>query len=163
VALLVVALVLRGGAMDAKSVGALWVSLGLAEKPKAPTFAWNAVLPAKGSGFSAESFEQVLARAKSEGRPVMIDFFAEWCAACKELDRETYPALEVIEESGRFITVKVDATQSDDALDALMERYGVEGLPTVAFVRSNGEVLRAPRVTGFLAPQRFVVEMKKVD
>jgi thiol:disulfide interchange protein DsbD len=163
VALVVVALVLRGGAMDAKSAGALWVSLGWVAPPKAPTFEWHSVLPAKGDGFSPESFEQVLTRAKSEGRPVMIDFFAEWCAACKELDRETYPSLEVIEESGRFVNVKVDATQSDDALDALMERFGVEGLPTVAFVSSNGEVLRDPRVTGFLDPRSFVVEMKKVD
>ncbi|WP_375772355.1 thioredoxin family protein [Archangium gephyra] len=163
VALVVVALVLRGGAMDAKSAGALWVSLGVMEAPKAPTFEWHAVLPAKGNSFSPESLEQVLTRAKSEGRPVMIDFFAEWCAACKELDRETYPAVEVISESGRFINVKVDATNSDDALDALMERFGVEGLPTVAFISSNGEMLRAPRVTGFLEPRSFVVEMKKVD
>ncbi|MFL5353089.1 protein-disulfide reductase DsbD family protein [Archangium sp.] len=163
VALVVVALVMRGGAMDTKSVGSLWVALGVVDKPKAPSFEWHAVLPAKGSGFSAESFEQVLARAKSDGRPVMIDFFADWCAACKELDRETYPATEVISESGRFVTVKVDATNSDDALDALMERFGVEGLPTVAFISSNGEVLRAPRVTGFLEPRSFVVEMKKVN
>ncbi|KFA92054.1 protein-disulfide reductase DsbD family protein [Archangium violaceum] len=163
VALVVVALVLRGGAMDAKSAGALWVSLGMMEPPKAPTFEWHAVLPVKGTGFAPESLEQVLTRAKSEGRPVMIDFFAEWCAACKELDRETYPALEVISESGRFINVKVDATNSDDALDALMERFGVEGLPTVAFISSNGEMLRAPRVTGFLEPRSFVVEMKKVN
>ncbi|WP_257458253.1 protein-disulfide reductase DsbD family protein [Archangium lipolyticum] len=163
VALVVAALVLRGGAMDSKSAGMLWVSLGWMEPPKAPTFEWHSVLPAKGSGFSSESFEQVLARAKSEGRPVMIDFFAEWCAACKELDRETYPAIEVIEEAGRFINVKVDATQSDDALDALMERFGVEGLPTVAFISSNGELLRDPRVTGFLDPRAFVVQMKKVD
>jgi thiol:disulfide interchange protein DsbD len=163
VALVVVALVLRGGAMDAKSAGQLWVSLGWVQPPKAPTFEWHAVLPVTDSGFSAESFEQVLARAKSEGRPVMIDFFAEWCAACKELDRETYPAAEVIEEAGRFINVKVDATKSDDALDALMERFGVEGLPTVAFVSSGGQVLPAPRVTGFLEPDSFVKEMKKVD
>ncbi|PTL82672.1 protein-disulfide reductase DsbD [Vitiosangium sp. GDMCC 1.1324] len=163
VALVVVALVLRGGAMDTKSVGSLWVSLGVMEQPKAPSFAWHAVMPAKGNGFSSESFAQVMARAKSEGRPVMIDFFADWCAACKELDRETYPAPEVIAESERFINVKVDATNSDDALDSLMERFGVEGLPTVAFVSSTGEILPAPRVTGFLAPRSFVVEMKKVN
>jgi thiol:disulfide interchange protein DsbD len=163
VALVVVALVLRGGAMDVKSVGSLWVALGVATPPKAPTFEWHAVLPAKGGSFTPESFEQVLARAKSEGRPVMIDFFAEWCAACKELDRETYPALSVIEESGRFINVKIDATHSDDALDALMERFGVEGLPTVAFVSSSGQLLPNPRVTGFLEPSPFVGEMKKVD
>ena len=105
----------------------------------------------------------MLAAAKSEGRPVMIDFFAEWCAACKELDRETYPALEVIEESGRFLSIKVDATQSDDALDALMERFGVEGLPTVAFVSLQRRA--APGPEGHRLPRAgsFVVEMKKVD
>jgi thiol:disulfide interchange protein DsbD len=163
VALVVVALVLRGGAMDAKSVGALWVSLHWVEPPQAPSFEWHAVLPAKGSGFSSESFEQVLARARHEGRPVMVDFFADWCAACKELDRETYPSPEVIQESGRFVTVKVDATSSNDALDALMERFGIEGLPTVAFISSRGELLPAPRVTGFLEPGPFVVQMKKVN
>ncbi len=163
VLLVVVALVLRGGAMDVKSTGALWVSLGWAEPEKAPEFEWHAVLPAKGASFASESFDQVLTRAKNEGRPVLIDFFAEWCAACKELDRETYPAPEVIEESERFISVKIDATNGDDALDALMERFAVQGLPTVAFVSSTGEVLSKPRVTGFLEPRLFLEEMKKVD
>ncbi|HSP81321.1 MAG TPA: cytochrome c biogenesis protein CcdA, partial [Myxococcaceae bacterium] len=163
VSLVVVALVLRGGAMDVKSSGALWVSLGWAEPEKAPEFEWHAVLPDKGASFTPESFDQVLARAKSEGKPVMIDFFAEWCAACKELDRETYPAPEVIAESERFISVKIDATHGDDALDALMERFAVQGLPTVAFVSSTGELLPKPRVTGFLEPRLFLEEMKKVD
>ncbi|WP_095980488.1 protein-disulfide reductase DsbD family protein [Melittangium boletus] len=163
VTLVVLALVLRGGALDERGVGTWWVSLGWAEPPQAPAFAWSAVLPAHGATFSPESFEQVLARARSEGKPVMIDFFADWCAACKELDRETYPSVEVISESERFLNVKVDATRADDALDALMERFEVEGLPTVAFVSSRGEILRAPRVTGFLEPRPFVEEMKKVD
>jgi thioredoxin:protein disulfide reductase len=163
VLLVVGALVLRGGAMDAKSAGALWVSLGWAAPAQAPEFEWHAVLPARGASFAPESFEEVLGRAKREGRPVMIDFFAEWCAACKELDRETYPAPEVIAEAERFVNVKIDATHSDDALDALMERFGVEGLPTVAFVSSTGEILPKPRVTGFLAPRPFIEVMKTVE
>ncbi|WP_434389136.1 protein-disulfide reductase DsbD family protein [Melittangium boletus] len=163
VTLVVLALVLRGGALDEKGAGELWVKLGWAEPARAPTFAWSAVLPAHGQEFSPEAFEQLLVRARSEGKPVMIDFFADWCAACKELDRETYPAGEVISESERFLNVKVDATRASDALDALMERFEVEGLPTVAFVSSKGERLRAPRVTGFLKARPFVEEMKKVD
>jgi thioredoxin:protein disulfide reductase len=163
VLLVVGALVLRGGAMDAKSAGALWVSLSWAAPARAPEFEWHAVLPARGASFAPESFEEVLGRAKREGRPVMIDFFAEWCAACKELDRETYPAPEVIAEAERFVNVKIDATHSDDALDALMERFGVEGLPTVAFVSSTGEILPKPRVTGFLAPRPFIEVMKTVE
>jgi thiol:disulfide interchange protein DsbD len=163
VALVVVALVLRGGALDAGPVGALWVRMGLAEQPQAPSWKWNHVMPAKQATFSPDEFEKVLAQAKAEGRPVLIDFFADWCAACKELDRETYPAEEVISQSaeGHFLTVKIDATNSEDNLDALMERFGVEGLPTVAFVSPQGEVLKKPRVTGFLEPSPFAAEMKK--
>ncbi len=162
VALVVVALVVRGGALDVGPTGQLWVKLGWAEPPKAPSFQWQHVMPAKKATFSPEAFDAVLASARAEGRPVMIDFFAEWCTACKELDRETYPAPEVIAESERFLNIKIDATNSEDALDALMERFGVEGLPTVAFISSSGEVLQAPRVTGFLGPRPFTVELKKV-
>ena len=163
VALVVVALVLRGGALDAGPVGALWVRMGLAEPPRAPAWQWHHVMPAKQATFSPEEFDKVLAQAKAEGRPVLIDFFADWCAACKELDRETYPAPEVISTAaeGQFLNIKIDATNSEDALDALLERFGVEGLPTVAFVSPKGEVLTKPRVTGFLEPSPFAEEMKK--
>lgn len=162
VTLVVLALVGRVSALDAAPTGALWVQLGWAEPPQAPTFQWHHVMPAKAATFSPAAFEEALSRARAEGRPVMIDFFADWCAACKELDRETYPSSEVIEESSRFLNIKIDATNSEDALDALMERFGVEGLPTVAFIASNGEPLAAPRVTGFLPPSPFVSELKKV-
>lgn len=163
VALVVVALVIRGGALDAGPVGELWVRLGVAEPPRAPSWQWHHVMPAKQATFSADAFEKVLAQAKTDGRPVLIDFFADWCAACKELDRETYPAPEVISQSseGQFLTIKIDATNSEDALDALMERFGVEGLPTVAFVAPDGKVLTRPRITGFLEPTPFAAEMRK--
>jgi thioredoxin:protein disulfide reductase len=162
VAIVVAAVIVRVGVMDAAPTGQLWVKLGWAEPPQAPTFQWDHVMPAKKSSFSMQEFEQVLASARAEGRPVMIDFFAEWCAACKELDRETYPASEVIAEAGRFLNIKIDATNTEDALELLMERFGVEGLPTVAFISSGGEVLEAPRVTGFMAPRPFAAELKKV-
>ncbi|WP_037583908.1 protein-disulfide reductase DsbD family protein [Stigmatella aurantiaca] len=162
VALVVLALVGRVGALDAGPTGALWVKLGWAEPPQAPTFQWHHVMPTKQASFSPAAFHEALARAQAEGRPVMIDFFADWCTACKELDRETYPSSEVIAESSRFLNIKIDATHSEDALDALMERFGVEGLPTVVFIASNGEPLAAPRVTGFLGPSPFVSELKKV-
>ncbi|XXF80352.1 cytochrome c biogenesis protein CcdA [Myxococcaceae bacterium GXIMD 01537] len=165
VALVVFALVVRGGALDAAPVGGLWVKLGIAQPEKAPEFAWHHVMPIGKETFSPAEFEQVLAAARTEGRPVLIDFFADWCAACKELDRETYPSNEVISqsESARFLNVKIDATNSEDHLDALMEKLGVEGLPTVVFISTKGEVLTAPRVTGFLPPQPFAAEMKKVN
>ncbi|MFB1482539.1 protein-disulfide reductase DsbD family protein [Corallococcus sp. RDP092CA] len=164
VALVVGALVVRGGALDARPTGELWVRMGLQERPVAPTWRWHHVMPAKTASFSASQFEQVLALAKKEGRPVLIDFFADWCAACKELDRLTYPSAAVISQAqdSQFLTIKIDATNSDDPLDALMEQLGVEGLPTVAFVNPDGTVLTKPRVTGFLEPEPFAAEMRKV-
>jgi len=107
--------------------------------------------------------DAALASARALGKPVMIDFFAEWCAACKELDRATYVAPQVVSEAQRFVRIKVDGTNGQDSLDALYQRFGVEGLPTVAFVSSRGEILTHPRVTGFLGPEEFLEEMRRVQ
>jgi len=104
----------------------------------------------------------VLARARTQGKPVMIDFFAEWCAACKELDRDVYVAPAVVEEADRFVSIKVDGTEEADSITQLYERFGVQGLPTVAFVSSRGEMLSDPRITGYLEPDRFLAKLKKV-
>lgn len=163
VVLVVGALVVRGGALDARPTGELWVRMGLVAPAATPAWQWHHVMPPKSATFDAGQFERVLATAKKEGRPVLIDFFADWCAACKELDRHTYPSSEVISqaEDGHFLTIKIDATNSEDRLDALMEQLGVEGLPTVAFVNPDGTVLKKPRVTGFLEPVPFAAEMQK--
>jgi len=121
---------------------------------------WN--LRYAGEGTRPEPVEAALARARAEHRPVMIDFFAEWCAACKELDRETYVAPAVVEEAERFVRIKVDGTNAQDPVDALYQRFGVNGLPTVAFISSEGQVLDDPRVTGFLGPEKFTEALRQV-
>jgi thiol:disulfide interchange protein DsbD len=103
---------------------------------------WN--LRYAGEGTKPEPVDAALVRARAEGKPVMIDFFAEWCAACKELDRETYVAPSVVAEAERFVRIKVDGTNAQDPVDVLYQRFGVNGLPTVAFVSSSGKVLDDP-------------------
>jgi thioredoxin:protein disulfide reductase len=147
VALLAVAVLLRGGSLDAASSSetVLRWELTWAGEPAAPS-----------------PVDQALAAARASGKPVMIDFFAEWCAACKELDRATYVAPSVVSEAQRFVRIKVDGTNGQDSLDALYQRFGIEGLPTVAFVSSRGEILDHPRVMGFLGPEEFLEEMRRV-
>lgn len=101
-------------------------------------------------------------RARALGQPLMIDFTADWCAACEELERHTFSDARIVAEARRFITVRVDATLVDDRIEALFKRYGVMGLPTVAFVDSGGTQLVTPRVTGFLPADRFVELLKAV-
>lgn len=121
---------------------------------------WN--LRYAGEGTGPEPVDAALARARAEHKPVMIDFFAEWCAACKELDRATYVAPAVMVEAERFVRIKVDGTNALDPVDALYQRFGVNGLPTVAFVSSEGKVLEDPRVTGFLGPEKFTEALRQV-
>ncbi len=102
-----------------------------------------------------------LARAASEGKPVMIDFTADWCAACKELEHYTYTDPAVIEAASGMVTVMIDATRGDDpAVKALVEKYGVAGLPTVKFLKPDGTPLEDLTVTGFLPAPEFLPHMK---
>lgn len=123
--------------------------------------AWNITFNAEASG-TADPFEAVIAKAKADCKPVMIDFYADWCAACKELDSLVYSTKEVAAESERFVNIKVDGTADHDVLEKLYKKYGVAGLPTVAFVDAMGELLSDPKVTGYLPPAKFLGEMKKV-
>ncbi len=158
----VLALLLRGAAMGAPEAGQLWVQMGWMQPPQKPTFSWDLhFMPSETSNIS--QFDQAIARAKAEGKPVMIDFFAEWCAACKELDHKTYVVDSVIAESQRFTNVKIDCTNEDETIEALYQRYGVQGLPTVLFIDSDGTVLKDPKVTGFLSAEKFVREMVRVQ
>lgn len=124
-------------------------------------FVWAMTFKAEQAN-SAAPFEEVLAKAKADCKPVLIDFFADWCAACKELDHLTYTSPEVVAEGERFVKVKVDGTEDHKVLDGIYERFGVKGLPTVAFIDPMGEVMKAPKITGFMAAPEFLGEMRKV-
>lgn len=92
-------------------------------------------------------------------KPVMIDFYADWCAQCKELDKYTYTDKEVSELSGAFNNIKVDLTKSIPEIES---KFGIRGLPVVVFMNSKGEEFKELRVTGFLKPDEFIPLMKKV-
>jgi thioredoxin:protein disulfide reductase len=141
--------------------GALLVSFCRLQPASAPELKWALLFPSDKSSTIAQ-FDATLRQARQEGRPVMIDFGAEWCAACKELERDTYVHPSVVSESSRFVNIKVDATNEDDLIEALYDRFDVQSLPTIAFISSQGKVLSDPRVSGFLTADKFLAEMHKV-
>lgn len=105
-----------------------------------------------------------LQTARAQGRPVMIDFWATWCPACIQLDQKTFSDEQVAAELERFVSVKLDCTRSaeDEALQALMDRYDANDLPTIRFVNSAGRLLEKPIVKGFLSPDELLRLLRQV-
>jgi thiol:disulfide interchange protein DsbD len=101
-------------------------------------------------------------RARSEAKPVLIDFTADWCGACKELARHTFAHPDVMREASRFVAVKIDATSDEDAaVDAVKTKYRVVGLPTVIVLGSDGR--ERARFTEFIPPEQFLSELRAID
>src|SRR5262249_43368277 len=99
---------------------------------------------------------QRLAEATRAGKPVVLDFYADWCIPCHELDRSTFTHPKVRQALARFVALKVDLTTDKVAdVQALRTRFGVTGVPTVLFLTPEGNEVPNPRVVGFLPPSDF--------
>ena len=100
----------------------------------------------------AESWESAFERAKSEGKPVLVSFEAEWCVWCKKLESTTYRDSEVMALiAGSTVPLSLDV---DNAGRELSDVHGVESLPTVLVFSPAGE--ERGRINGYLPPGQFV-------
>jgi thiol:disulfide interchange protein DsbD len=113
-----------------------------------PAVAWEtpAVLHAKGDDHDT--------------RPRLIDFGAEWCIPCREMERTTYVHPEVVREAGRFRMIKVDLTRESERNSSLVESYGVRGVPTIILISSQGE--ERQRMVGYVGPAELLAALQAV-
>ena len=106
--------------------------------------------------------EAALARATAEGRPVLLDFSAEWCVPCHELDEFTFTDPDVVRATADFVRMKVDLTRFDAPESrALRARYAIAGVPTIVFLAPDGREVAEARVVGFLKPDPFLERVKR--
>jgi len=105
----------------------------------------------------------LLQEATRDGRPVLIDFTAEWCIACKELELYTFTDPAVAAEGERFLALRADLTSfSTPPVEAIKGRFGILGLPWVVFIDGRGVERPDLRVTGFVKAGDFLSRMEKI-
>ncbi|MFC1530267.1 protein-disulfide reductase DsbD family protein [Gemmatimonadota bacterium] len=110
-----------------------------------------------------DDVDAALIIAEIEGKPVMIDFTADWCVACKELDHMTFSDPAVVEVLQQFILVRVDLTDNNDPKNQeYYPRFEIYGLPSVTFLTPAGEMLPDQKVVGFVRPERFLETLNAV-
>ena len=107
------------------------------------------------------SLEAGLAASASQGKPSFLDMRADWCPACLELEKKTWPDPGVQKWLGSVVPVRLDMTKNTDADQALMQRYGVRGLPTVLLISRDGKELG--RFTGFKSPDALLAWAKAIE
>lgn len=105
---------------------------------------------------SVAELDAALAQAKTEGRPVMLDFYADWCTSCLEMERETFADPLVQDRLRGAVLLQADVTRNSPDDRALLQRFQLFGPPGIIFFNPQGQELTAGRVIGFQAPQAFL-------
>lgn len=110
---------------------------------------------------TVEDLNHELAVAKAEGKPVMMDFYADWCVACKEFEKYTFHEANVEATLQNFVLLQADVTKSLPDDMALMAQLEVMGLPTIEFWDHQGNRIQGARLTGFVPADAFLNNLQQ--
>ncbi len=170
-----------GRARFAKGVGALLFVAGVVEFVGLATGARDALQPlshlvSRDAGEAraaradqAPRFEIVKTAADLDrrvavaGKPVMLDFYADWCVSCKEMERDTYTDARVAARMQGFLLLKADVTANDADDRALLKRFRLFGPPGIVFFDRDGRLRAGASVIGFQDADRFLESLSNVE
>jgi len=104
-----------------------------------------------------------ITEAQDLSKPVLMDFYADWCIPCKELDKHTFSDEKIADMAEDFVMLKVDLTSTNHPVyEKLRKKYQIKGVPTLVLLKPDGKEDKDARVVGFIKPQRLLEKMKKV-
>jgi thiol:disulfide interchange protein DsbD len=105
--------------------------------------------------------EALIKTAAAKHRPVVIDFSADWCIPCREMERTTFADPAVIREAARFVRLRANLTKDDHQNQTIIDHYDVQGVPTTVFIDSAGKIRK--RTVGYIGPGEFLKELRELD
>jgi thiol:disulfide interchange protein DsbD len=104
---------------------------------------------------SVEDLDRELAAASAAGKPAMLDFSADWCVSCKEMEKYTFPDAGVKAALAQTVLLRADVTENNERDQALLKRFGIFGPPTIAFFGADGVERKEFRLVGYVEADKF--------
>ena len=104
--------------------------------------------------------DQAIAAARITGQPVMLDFYADWCTSCIEMEHYTFTSPQVRAALANAVLLQADVTANDAADQALLQRFGIFGPPSIVFFGPDGTERAGYRVVGFKEAAAFAAHVR---
>lgn len=158
--------------VPAKILGVLFALLGLLQLAGVASGgrdAWAPLAHRSGTETTTMIFKRIKNSAdvdaairSAQDRPVMLDFYADWCVSCLEMEKLTFSDKAVASALNNIVLIQADVTANDADDKALLKRFGLFGPPGIIFFDKEGNEMRAARVIGYQKPERFLQSIKQV-
>lgn len=169
-----------GIARVGKALGVLLLVAGIAEFVGVASGNFDMLMPlggltrmsasAGGGASSAARFDTITSNAKldealklARGTPVMVDFYADWCITCKELERFTFTDARVMDEFTHWKLLRIDVTKNTEADTAMLRRFGLFGPPALIFFDKTGREQPDAQLVGFIGADAFLAHLKRLQ
>lgn len=169
-----------GIARVGKALGVLLLVAGIAEFVGVASGNFDILTPlggltrtsasAGGGTSSATRFDTITSNAKldealeaARGKPVMVDFYADWCITCKELERFTFTDARVTNELAHWTLLRIDVTKNTEADTAMLRRFGLFGPPALIFYDQAGRERPDAQLAGFIGADAFLAHLKRLQ